>query len=151
MLFNIFINYTDSGIKCILTKFADDSKLWGADDTPEAQDVTQRNLGMLGNGARGHHLVHKSQMQSLAPGSPQPSLSVQAGGWKGWAHSQVEKNLRVLVDGKLDMSQQCALIAQKANYVLGFIKRSVARSMREVILPLCSALVRCHLKYSIQM
>jgi len=113
VLFNMFVGDMDNGIKCILTKFADDSKLWGADDTPEAQDVTQRNLGMLGNGARGHHLVHKSQMQSLAPGSPQPSLSVQAGGWKGWAHSQVEKNLRVLVDGKLDMSQQCALTAQK--------------------------------------
>lgn len=54
------------------------------------------------------------------------------------------------MDGKLDVSQQCALADQKANRILGYIKRTVGQQSEEGDPALYPELVRPHLEYSIQ-
>jgi len=69
------------------------------------------------------HLGRNNPMHQYSPGAD----LLESG--------SAESNLGVLVDDKLTMSQQCALVAKKANGILGCIKRTVASRSREVLLP----------------
>ena len=60
----------------------------------------------------------------------------------------------VLVNGSLGHEcalQKCVVTAQKANCILGCIKRMVASRARYMVLALCSLLVRPHLENCIHM
>ncbi|KAJ7405067.1 hypothetical protein BTVI_70297 [Pitangus sulphuratus] len=135
-----------------LSKFADDTRLGGSFVLLEGRKALQRDLDRLDpldaldeaslrfSEAKCHvqHLGHNNPMQSYRLGTE-------------WLEScPAEKDLGVLVDSGLKMSQQCVQVAKKASDILTWIKNSVASRIRALIVPMYLALMTSHLKSAVQ-
>jgi len=88
---------------------------------------------------------NNAKCKALHMGQGNPKHKYRLG--REWIESSpAEKDLGLLVDKKLSVTQQYALAAQNANCILGHIKGSLAIRARKVILPLYYALVTLHLE-----
>jgi len=73
VLFNIFVGDMESGIKCTLSNFADDTKLSGAVGVPEVRGAIQRDLDRLERCAHANFMkFNRAKCKVLHPGRGNP-------------------------------------------------------------------------------
>jgi len=104
-LFNIFVSNMDNGIEFTLSKSSNNTKLCVVVDVLEGRNAMQRDLDRIERWARAYLTkFNKAKCKVLHLGQGNPKHKYRLG--KEWIESSPEeKNLGVLVDEKLNMTQ----------------------------------------------
>ncbi|KAJ7412809.1 hypothetical protein WISP_94495 [Willisornis vidua] len=130
-------------------KFADGTKWGEAVDSLQGRKALQRDLNKSEDWAITNHMMFnkgKCRILNLEWGNPRCPYKL---GNEMLESSAMERNLGVLVEGKLNMSQQCPG-SQKGQPCPGGIRHNITSQLRKGIVLLCSALVWPLLEHCVQ-
>ena len=149
LLFLIYINDIDEGVKSSISKFADDTKIGRTILGEKDRIELQNDLKLLGQWAEKWQMkFNTDKCKVIHFGGGSPSNYVMDS--KTLENIDEEKDLGVLIHKTLKPENQCQAAAGKANRILGMLKRNITSRKKEVMLPLYRTLVRPHLEYSVQ-
>ena len=149
LLFSIFVNNIENGIKSKVFKFADDIKLVSKVD-PCSQNSMQDDLNMLVRWANAWQMsFNYSKCKVLGLGKHHKESFFQMDG-RPLVNVKEERDLGVLLCSDLKWGRQCREATKRASRMLGLINRNVIYKSKYVIKKLYCAYVRPHLEYCIQ-
>jgi hypothetical protein len=150
VLFLLYINDLDDSITSKLLKFADDAKLFRNVNNAQEVDKLREDL---------HRLCEWSSEWLML--FNYDKCKVMHFGYKNLAEdysmdgkilqvTESERDLGVIIQKDLKVSQQCSKVVKTANSILGMINRSFTYKTKEIVIQLYKSLVRPHLDYCIQ-
>jgi hypothetical protein len=147
ILFLIFIDDIDVGVRNLLLKFADDTKLMGRMGGPEDVSKLQGDIDALVEWAQKWMMrfnIDKCKIVHVGRNNVQAKYSI-----KGTYLKKVteEKDLGVIISEDLKPSKHCQMAYSKATRMSALIRRTVEHKNTYIMLKLYKALVRPHVEY----
>ena len=150
ILFLIYINDLDDSITSNVLKFADDTKLFRKVNTDGDKQHLQNDLDRLVNWSeKWQMLFNFGKCKCLHTGHGNLNVNYKMGDTV-LGTTVKEKDLGVTMSADMKVSEQCGIAASTGNQIIGLIRRNITYKGKKLIIPLCKAIVRPHLKYCIQ-
>ncbi len=150
VLFLIYINDLDEGIKSKIFKFADDAKMMGNTGSDLEARVVQDDLDKLTAWAEKWQMeynVNKCKVMHFGNKNGKRRFSL---GLNELTETKEERDLGIIICDDLKVHKQCIKAANKGNQVLGLISRTFSSKKRSIVVKLNKSLVRPHLDYCSQ-
>jgi len=151
LLFILFVNDMPETVQSHIQMFADDTKIFREVNNPAESLLLQTDIEILekwsstwqlkfnAEKCKVMHLGTKNSKHQYIMHNEGIEITVQ--------QTELEKDLGVFVDPKLTFSSHCEQKANKANKILGLIRRSYVHLDATTVKCLYTSLVRPHLEY----
>ena len=154
VLFVVFMNDMPQRVQNFCSMYADDTKIYGPARTPQDYDSLQNDLDNLVEWADEWQLrfnADKCKALQLGNRNNKHVYNMRTHGGEirvNLESSEVEKDLGVHIDNELKFSKHVETQVNKANRILGLIRRSYEYLDAGSMKPLFTALVRPHLEFA---
>ena len=153
ILFVLYINDLPSNILSDVYMFADDTKIFNIIKSPEDQETLQNDLDTLSMWSDKWLLKfhpEKCKVMHLGKaGDTEYSYKLKEGDtYHELSYTEEEKDLGVVIDGKLDFNRHINIKINKASSIMAVIRRSFVSLNGVNFVPLYKSLVRSHLEYA---
>jgi hypothetical protein len=149
ILFIIYANDIPSLIRCKITLFADDIKLWTHIRTVEDCKLLQKDLDALHEWSLANKLpFNTSKCKMLNVGKP--FAYAYELGQQQLAWTNEEKDLGVWITNTLKTSLQCNSVYKKTSHVLALLKRIFGRFTKETLPIIINTYIRPCMEYAVQ-
>ena len=147
LLFLIYINDLDNSTSCMVSKFADDTKIaTSVNDIKNCFKVQNTLDRLLGWADKWQMDFNKKKCKVLHIGHSNKNFNYEMQG--EWLESvEYEKDLGVIVSNNLKGSKHCLEARNKAYRMLGIINRNVSNKSKNVICKLYNSYVRPIIEY----
>ena len=150
VLFIVFIDDIDEGIRSTVLKFVDDTKLVARVGSEEDRERLRQDLVELYKWSEDWQMLFNLDKCSVMHfGFANEGMEVRLGD-KVLGAQKSERDLGVIMQSDLKVDKQCSKAANEANKRLGMIHRNFKCKAKKVILPLYKSIVRPHLDYCVQ-